>query len=266
MPKSKDRKLFSSLFEPSGDHDSLSNTPSSSPLSKKLCQDEDDPKVSNVDILRAVNSLSDRFASMEQQLAQNSITIANLSKAVDFVGEEFKSMSTRVKANENKVTQIQQVVQVVQSKCDQAEIYSRRWNLRIINLKETDGENIRSKVLEILKVLTPDEADDIRFYVDTIHRIGRPGAGGNRPRPVIIQFALRVYREKVWKAARDHPALKERGVRLMEDLTFAERQQRRLLWPKVKEAREQGKRAHFRGADAFIDGKKLSVEEFEAEK
>lgn len=61
---------------------------------------------------------------MEQQLAQNLITIANLSKAVDFVGEELKSMSTRVKANENKVTKIQQVVQVVQSKCDQAENYS----------------------------------------------------------------------------------------------------------------------------------------------
>ncbi len=86
------------------------------------------------------------------------------------------------------------------------------------------------------------------------------GEGNNRPRPVIIQFALRVYKEKVWRAARDHPALKQRGVHLTEDLTFAERQQRRLLWPKIKAAREEGKRAYFRGADAFIDGEKLSVE------
>ncbi len=73
------------------------------------------------------------------------------------------------------------------------------------------------------------------------------------------QFALRVYREKVLVAVQDHPALRERGVHLTEDLTFSERQQRRLLRPKVKVAREERKRAYFRGADAFIDGEKLSV-------
>ncbi len=52
---------------------------------------------------------------------------------------------------------------MVRDKCDQAEIYSRKWNLRLINLKETDGENIRNRVLEILKILTLDETDDIRF-------------------------------------------------------------------------------------------------------
>ncbi|CAM4516517.1 unnamed protein product [Leuciscus chuanchicus] len=224
MPKNKDRKLLSSLFEASSGADSSPNTPTGSPLSKKVCQEED-LKVSNADILRAVNALNDRFSSVEQQIAQNSVAIVNLAKTTDFVAEEMKSLSARVKSNENKVSQIEQVVRLVQGKCDQAEIYSRRWNLRI----------------------------------------GRPGSGSNRPRPVIIQFALRTYREKVWKAARDHPALKERGVRLAEDLTFAERQQRKLLWPKVKAAREEGKRAYFRGADAFIDGEKLSVNDFQDE-
>ncbi len=82
---------------------------------------------------------------------------------VDFVGEELKSLSTRVKTNDNKVLQIEQVIRMVRDKCDQAEIYSRKWNLRLINLKETDGENIRNRVLEILKILTLDETDDIRF-------------------------------------------------------------------------------------------------------
>lgn len=92
-------------------------------------------------------------------------------------------------------------------------------------------------MLEILKILT-------RFYVDTIHRIY------NHPRPVIIQFVLRTYREKVWKAARDHPSLKERDVRLEEDLTFAEKQQRKMLWPRVTAAK--------RGRE--IDGEKLLIE------
>ncbi len=150
----------------------------------------------NADILGDVNALTDYFTSMEQQIAQNSVTIVNLSKTVDFVGEELKSLSTRVKTNDNKVSQIEQAIRVVRDKCD-PEIYSRKWNLRLINLKETDEENIRNRVLEILKILTSDET---RFYVDTIHRIGRLGAGSNHLRPVFIQFALRVYREKVWRA------------------------------------------------------------------
>ncbi len=163
IPKNKDRKLLSSLFDTSsGDHVSSPNSPTGSPLSNKPCQ-EDDPNVSNADILRAVNALTDRFTSMEQQIAQKSVTIVNLSKMVDFVGEELKSLSTRVKTNDNKVLQIEQVIRMVRDKCDQAEIYSRKWNLRLINLKETDGENIRNRVLEILKILTLDETDDIRF-------------------------------------------------------------------------------------------------------
>lgn len=160
MPKN-DRKSLSSLFErSSADCDMPSESPTSSPLSKKLCQDED-PNVSNADILRAVNALTDRFTSMEQQIAQNSITIVNLSKTVDFVGEELKSLSTRIKTNDFKVSQI---VRIVQGKWDQAETYTRRWYLRMNNLKDTDGENIRAKVLEILRILTPDEADNIRFF------------------------------------------------------------------------------------------------------
>ncbi len=77
------------------------------------------------DILRAVNALTDRFTSMEQQIAQNSVTIVNLSKTVDFVGEELKSLSTRVKTNDNKVSQIEQAIRVVRDKCD-PEIYSRK--------------------------------------------------------------------------------------------------------------------------------------------
>lgn len=109
MPKNKDRKSLSSLFERSATNcDMPSETPTSGPLSKKNCQDED-PKVSNADILHAVNSLTDRFTLMEQQIAQNAIMIVNLSKTVEFVGEELKSLSTKVKTNDFKVSQIEKL-------------------------------------------------------------------------------------------------------------------------------------------------------------
>lgn len=52
-------------------------------------------------------------------------------------------------------------------------------------------------------------------------------------------FSMCTYREKVWKAVRDNPVLKERGIHLAEYLTFAERQQMEMLWQRVKAARDQ---------------------------
>lgn len=81
---------------------------------------------------------------------------------------------------------------------------------------------------------------------------------------MIYDVKNNMYREKVWKAAQDNPVLKEKGIRLAEDLTFAERQ-RKMLWQRVKAARDEGKRAYFHGANTFIDGEKLSVNEYQEE-
>lgn len=128
MPKNKDRKLlFSLLRGSSGDIDSSPNTPTGSPLSKKHCQQED-PKDSNADILYAVNALTDRLLAMEQQIAQNSVAIVNLSKVADFVAEEMKSLSARVKTNENMVSQLSR--------------WSGWFKASVIKLRSTVGDGI----------------------------------------------------------------------------------------------------------------------------
>lgn len=46
-------------------------------------------------------------------------------------------------------------------------------------------------------------------------------------------------------------------LRFTEDLIAPDRERRQLLWPAVEKAQKEGKRAHFVGARAFVDGSEI---------
>jgi len=50
---------------------------------------------------------------------------------------------------------------------------------------------------------------------------------------------------------------KEAGIHLAEDLNKEDREARGVLWPRIKQARAEGKVAYFRGPFAFIEGKQI---------
>uniref|UniRef100_A0A1A8IXP0 Uncharacterized protein n=1 Tax=Nothobranchius kuhntae TaxID=321403 RepID=A0A1A8IXP0_NOTKU len=161
-----------------------------------------------------------------------------------------------VQKNENKIKDVLEQMVKVQQRSDDAERYSRRWNLRLYGKKETPGENIREVIMKLFVALAPEDKEKLDFLVDTVHRVGV--VRDNSTRPVIIQFTMRAFRNKIWKVSCDNNTLKEKKLFLKEDLTQADRMERNRLWPIVEEARKQGKRAGFRGPHAYIEGKKVT--------
>jgi len=95
--------------------------------------------------------------------------------------------------------------------------------------------------------------------VDSVHRIGKK-KDGNTARNIIIQFSMRHYRDIVWRDARGSKFLEDAHLRLKEDLSPNERAVRAKAWPMVQKAREEGKRASFIGAFAYIEGKRVSID------
>jgi len=81
------------------------------------------------------------------------------------------------------------------------------------------------------------------FLVDTIHRVGRPRDDGS-PRPVISQFTMRTFRQKIWKTSMTAAVKREKKLRLAEDLTYGERQCRKKLWPLVEKPAKMEERLH----------------------
>lgn len=222
-------------------------TPTKSPVTKK--QRSADELTTNDDILKAVLELSGRFAALENKITQN-------TEAITTVCEQLKAVEFQVQKNENEIKEVSKQMIKIQQRSDEAERYSRRWNLRLYGKKETPEENIRAEIMKLFAALAPEEKEKMGFLIDNVHRVGVPRDNSNRP--IIIQFNMQTFRNKIWKISRDNKMLKEQKLLLKEDLTQADRMERNRLWPLVEEARKQGKKAGFRGPHAYIEGKKVT--------
>ena len=74
------------------------------------------------------------------------------------------------------------------------ENYTRRENLKFMNLPEERGENCKEKIIGLIQNDLEIDARNIRFHA--VHRIGKVTA--DRSRPIIASFVCREDRELVW--------------------------------------------------------------------
>lgn len=123
-------------------------------------------------------------------------------------------------------------------------------------MKEKETENTREEVINLLKKVAPQWAQKMDEIVDTVHRVGRKEE--KRTHQVIIQFVKCQHRDGIWRMMKEAETCKEAGVRFTDDLTTADKQSREALWPRIQEARKEGKKPYFRGPYGFINGKRIN--------
>ncbi|KAJ8007712.1 hypothetical protein DPEC_G00097010 [Dallia pectoralis] len=100
----------------------------------------------------------------------------------------------------------------------------------------------------------------LRESVDTVHRLGRRGDAASAnyiPRPIIIQFGMRIVSDDVWKKSREARVCREMHIRFTEDFSKDDREARAKLWLRIQEARKAGKRAFLKEGYALIDNKRV---------
>ena len=79
------------------------------------------------------------------------------------------------------------------------ENYTRRENLRFMNIPESRGENCQDIIYDVLEKDLKLNVEEIRFHA--VHRVGKPqisGATPPRPRPIIVRFVVREDRDAVF--------------------------------------------------------------------
>ncbi len=154
-------KPFSGLCSP------LPETPLNSPDSKKICTETHEKRgeaVSNADILKAINGLNDQFSKFEEMVNKNTIEII-------VVQEQVKRIEIQCKATDNTVKKLNNQTTALQERQEDAERYSRRWNLRLLNLPEHRNEDVRKEVMDIIAQIIPEEKSKLGFTIDTVHRV-----------------------------------------------------------------------------------------------
>lgn len=137
--------------------------------------------------------------------------------------------------------------------------YKRRWNLRLMGLPEKENEDTKEVVVGILTRVIPVVVDKLREMVDMVHRLERKNDASNNkmPRPIIIQFATRTARNDIWRKSKEARVCKELNIHFREDFSKEDREARAKLWPKVQEARRNGKKAFLKEGYAIIDGQRI---------
>lgn len=230
-------------------------TPDKIPTSKKNKTGEGKEKHGDIavheKILEAVNNLAGRFDVQEKKMEELSSKMVENCNLVAVLREEVNEYKSSTVELERHVVKLKEEMQKLSDKCNEQERYKRRWNLRLKGLKEKENENVKAAVISLLKKIAPGVPWSMDDMVNSVHRIGKWER--NRTRQVIIQFVKRECRNEIWRLSKDSEACNQANVRFAEDLTKEDRATRELLWPRIKEAREQKKRAYFRGPLAFID-------------
>lgn len=138
-----------------------------------------------------------RFIEYEKSLEYNHELIENLTLNVKSLTSDLQDLKLHheeiVKENKSLKSEVTQL------KADLVELkqYSRRTNLEINNLPESENEDLKDVLKSIFAALNVDLINHTTAY----HRV--PTTRKDKPKPIIIQFDTKATRDSCLKAAKD---------------------------------------------------------------
>lgn len=214
----------------------------------------------SVEILAAIREFREemfqKISTIDKTTAVTAQQVESLSSTVHQLVTEVATQKEALKVVSAEIQDLKLVNKTLKEEVGDCKRYSWRWTLKLHGVQEKDGEDVRRVAIDILSNVVPGISERMEDAVDIAHRLG-PRRKDGTCRSIIILFALRRYRDTVWQAARGCKFLRDNKLRLTEALSPEDRVAREKLWPLVKKARDEGKKASFRGSFALIDGKRF---------
>ena len=207
--------------------------------------------MSHADLEVIGQQLTDTFQSKIELMVKS---IADL-----VIPEIVKGVTTRlekrVSALESENDSLRKRINQLENSLDSAEQYSRRNNLRISGLPETQNESTDDLVLAMSSAIGADMSID---DIDRSHRVGAKNNksgetnSSSRPRDIIVKFVSYRSRDKFFRKRRGARSSGYNNVYVDEDLT----RNRSLTLFKCRELKRQG-----RIQDAWTSDGKILVKD-----
>jgi hypothetical protein len=203
----------------------------------------------------------------EQLEAQSNV----LSKILEIQEEMRKSMTeenSKIKKLEERVSKLElcqvnspdenehtkEVIARMEDQVNRIERKQRENNLRLIGIREINGEDCKSIVDQILY-------NDLNFEarLEVAHRTGRRIDG--RPRHIIFRVDSVYSKTEILK--RQRVALQGVGYFITDDLTISDLLKKRAFSDQIGWAKRQGQRWQFKNGRLFIEGEEMFLEELD---
>ncbi|KAL9964006.1 hypothetical protein ACROYT_G027573 [Oculina patagonica] len=141
------------------------------------------------DIQSEAKALKDSKSSQQQMLEEQAAQI--------------KTLEANLTKLETEINYLRPTLTETQQNPTALENYTRRENLRFMNIPESRGEDCQDIIYDLIENDLKINAEDIRFHA--VHRVGKStnnDANAARPRPIIARFVVREDRDAV--LASDH--------------------------------------------------------------
>lgn len=184
--------------------------------------------------------IAEMFAKLEASIKEEISTVhENMSHILKRVEEVENTMDKQEVDIKNLITQME-ALRIEQRntryRMEDQENRSRRKNLRIRGLPETQGEkeNLQDKMEEIFKDLRKPSDDSNKLKVDRVHRIRKPAEiREDVPRDVIVRFHNYQDKEEISSNLRKNMQAKygEISLQIFQDLSAETLNRRRTLKP-----------------------------------
>ncbi|KAK3517056.1 hypothetical protein QTP86_019619, partial [Hemibagrus guttatus] len=113
----------------------------------------------------------EKLEEMANQMRRNGITIAEISKAVEFNSAEIKDCKEKCLEMSKSVRGLTAALNNLESRTSELEGYKRRWSLRINGMKERSEEDPRREVFDLIAEIAPHLMQKLDDIIDTVHRI-----------------------------------------------------------------------------------------------
>ncbi|XP_077494403.1 uncharacterized protein LOC144105085 [Amblyomma americanum] len=158
-------------------------------------------------------------------------------------------LEKQVTSCQEQVAQMSEVIERLEERIDDLDNRSRRCNLIVYGLSESEEETKETLRERVNKDIVQDKLDLDAVAIERIHRLGQPA--GNKIRPVIMK--LLDYREKESILKRGFK-LKNSDLSIGEDFSRKIRDIRKKLWDSAKPNRDNGDKVSLSFNKLYING------------
>ena len=137
-----------------------------------------------------------RTHSDSKKTCQSNLDQAN--RKLDMMTTKNTKLETEIEALKTKLSEEQEKIIAL-------ETYSRRENLRFMNIQERENENCMDTIYDIIENELNIDVENLQFHA--VHRVGKVRSSEGEtsktyPRPIIARFLCREDRDMVFKAKR----------------------------------------------------------------
>ena len=210
---------------------------------------------------KSVNLAWANIEDLQQESKALKDSKSSHQKMMDEQTAEIQSLKVDLKKLQAENEKLKPALKEAQENLVALENYTRRENLRFMNIPESRGENCQDIIYDVLENDLKMNIQDIRFHA--VHRVGKPqsnGATPARPRPIIARFAVREDRDAVFNVKnRLKSSARHSEAYITQDFAREIQKERKTLIQSMFAAKQAGRVAKVVNRSLFIDNNVFNI-------